>query len=30
MSTSGSIGVRLKNASTLDSTGQQLADALSP
>ena len=30
MTTSGSIGVRLKNASTLDSTGQQLADALSP
>lgn len=30
MTTSGSIGARLKNASTLDSTGQQLADALSP
>jgi hypothetical protein len=30
MTTSGSIGARLKNAATLDSTGQQLADALSP
>lgn len=30
MNTSGSIGARLKNAATLDSTGQQLADALSP
>jgi len=30
MTTAGSIGARLKNAATLDSTGQQLADALSP
>jgi len=30
MTTSGSIGARLKNAATLDSTGQQLAAALSP
>ena len=30
MTATGSIGERLKNASTLDSTGQQLADALSP
>ena len=30
MTTSGSIGARLKNAATLDSTGQQLVDALSP
>jgi hypothetical protein len=30
MTASGSIGARLKNAATLDSTGQQLADALSP
>lgn len=30
MSTSGSIGARLKNAATIDTTGQALADALSP
>jgi hypothetical protein len=30
MTTSGSIGARLKNAATIESTGQQLADALSP
>jgi hypothetical protein len=30
MTTAGSIGARLKNSATLDSTGQQLADALSP
>lgn len=30
MTTSGSIGARLKNAATVDTTGQALADALSP
>lgn len=30
MTTSGSIGARLKNAATVDTTGQSLADALSP
>lgn len=30
MTTSGSIGARLKNAATIDTTGQALADALSP
>ena len=30
MTTSGSIGERLKNASTLATTGQQIADALTP
>ena len=30
MTTSGSIGARLKNAATVDTTGQSLADALTP
>lgn len=30
MTTAGSIGARLKNAATIDTTGQALADALSP
>ena len=30
MTTSGSIGARLKNAATIDTTGQALADALTP